>query len=52
MDLSKDWPDLSTKPIDYPFGPFLDTFSEQQHKLGPFKPIEETRAKKEFSLHL
>jgi thiosulfate dehydrogenase len=52
MDLSKDWPDLSTKPIDYPFGPFLDTFNEQQHKLGPFKPIEETRAKKEFSLHL
>jgi thiosulfate dehydrogenase len=36
-----DWPDLKAKPIDYPFGPYADTFSEQQHKLGPFPPIEE-----------
>lgn len=38
-DKSKDWPLLSTKPIDYPFGPYADSFSEQQHKFGPFEPI-------------
>lgn len=36
-----DWPKMNTKPIDHPFGPYADHFSEQQHKLGPFKPIEE-----------
>lgn len=35
----EDWPDISKKPIDHPFGPFADSFSETQHKLGPFKPI-------------
>jgi len=38
-DLSGDWPDISKKPIDHPFGPFADTFSEVQHKYGPFSPI-------------
>lgn len=36
---SYDWPKLTTKPVDYPFGPFTDTFSAWQHKYGPFKPI-------------
>ncbi|MBO9727099.1 MAG: c-type cytochrome [Chitinophaga sp.] len=35
----EDWPVISTKPVDHPFGPFSDTFSEQQHKYGPFGPI-------------
>jgi thiosulfate dehydrogenase len=35
----KDWPDISKKPIDHPFGPYADGFSEKQHKLGPFKLI-------------
>lgn len=39
-DLSKDWPDVSKKPVDHPFGPYADPFPEQQHKLGPFKPIK------------
>lgn len=38
-DLSKDWPKISAKPVDHPFGPYTDTFSEQQHKYGPFSPI-------------
>lgn len=38
-----DWPNISTKPIDHPFGPFADTFSEQQHKFGPFGPIQQFR---------
>lgn len=42
-DLSKDWPDIAKKPIDHPFGPYADGFDEMQHKLGPFKPIEEKR---------
>jgi thiosulfate dehydrogenase len=40
-DLSSDWPDISKKPIDHPFGPYADGFEEAQHKLGPFKPIEQ-----------
>ena len=41
INVPKDWPDKSKKPIDHPFGPYSDKFSEQQHKLGPFKPIAE-----------
>jgi thiosulfate dehydrogenase len=37
----QDWPKLETKPPDYPFGPYADRFSEQQHKYGPFIPIKE-----------
>jgi thiosulfate dehydrogenase len=44
-DLSKDWPRLSGKPIDHPFGPYNDNFSEQQHKYGPFEPIAALRKK-------
>ena len=33
-----DWPDLRLKPVDYPFGPYADTFSEQQHKFGATHP--------------
>ena len=40
-DKSKDWPKLADKPIDHPFGPYADPFSENQHKYGPFKPIED-----------
>lgn len=38
-DLSGDWPDISGKPFDHPFGPYADPFPEEQHKYGPFKPI-------------
>jgi thiosulfate dehydrogenase len=37
--LKTDWPDVSKKPFDHPFGPFSDPFSEAQHKFGPFGPI-------------
>lgn len=40
-DLSKDWPDISKKNFDHPFGPFADPFSQEQHKFGPYKPINE-----------
>ncbi len=35
----EDYPDRTKKPIDAPYGPYLDGFSEQQHKYGPFSPI-------------
>jgi thiosulfate dehydrogenase len=37
--LDKDFPDLLRKPIDAPYGPYADGFSERQHKFGPFGPI-------------
>ncbi|MCB0819289.1 MAG: c-type cytochrome [Bacteroidetes bacterium] len=40
-DLSNDWPDISKKPIDHPFGPYADPFPESQHKYGPYKPIDD-----------
>lgn len=30
---------IRVKPIDYEKPPFVDTFSELQHKFGPFQPI-------------
>jgi thiosulfate dehydrogenase len=45
-DLSKDWPKTAGKPVDHPFGPFADKFSEAQHKYGPFGPIADARKKK------
>ena len=42
-DLSKDWPNISKKPVDHPFGPYTDSFSEQQHKFGPYAPIKDYR---------
>jgi thiosulfate dehydrogenase len=36
-DISADWPDVTTKPVDHPFGPFADSLSEYQHKYGPFR---------------
>ncbi|MBK9177214.1 MAG: c-type cytochrome [Flavobacteriales bacterium] len=38
-DLTDDWPDISKKPVDHPFGPYADKFTEQQHKYGPFDAI-------------
>jgi len=40
MATPKDWPDISKKPIDHPFGPYADGFSETQHKYGPFETIK------------
>ncbi len=43
-DLTQDWPDISKKPMDHPFGPFSDSFTEEQHKFGPFKPIKAAKS--------
>jgi thiosulfate dehydrogenase len=34
-----DYPHPEEKSIDYARGPFVDTFTSTQHKLGPFQPI-------------
>lgn len=47
ISVPKDWPDKSKKPVDHPFGPYADAFTEKQHKLGPFKPIAEEQKKRE-----
>ncbi len=39
--LEQDFPDLLKKPIDAPYGPYADGFSEEQHKYGPYGPIRE-----------
>ena len=41
----EDWPDISKKPIDHPFGPYADGFNEMQHKYGPYPPIKKAREK-------
>ena len=43
---TQDWPDISKKPIDHPFGSYSDDFSELQHKYGPFGVIKEQRMAK------
>ena len=40
-----DWPNLNSKPVDHPFGPYTDGFSEIQHKYGPFAPIAAAKEK-------
>lgn len=38
-NLEKDFPNRLQKPVDAPYGPYVDGFSAEQHKLGPFEPI-------------
>jgi thiosulfate dehydrogenase len=40
-DQSKDWPNIARKPIDFSFAPYQDSFSEKQHKYGPYLPIQQ-----------
>jgi thiosulfate dehydrogenase len=44
-DYSKDYPNIGGKPVDHPFGPYKDNFSEHQHKYGPFEPIQQAKGK-------
>ncbi len=37
--LERDYPKLTEKPADAPYGPYADGYSSQQHRLGPFAPI-------------
>ena len=39
-NLEQDYPDKTAKPVDNPYGPFADDFPLEQHKYGPFQPID------------
>lgn len=49
INVPRDWPDISKKPVDHPFGPYIDSFTETQHKYGPFKPIDEEQKKRDLA---
>lgn len=38
-NLDKDFPNRLQKPVDTAYGPYVDDFSPEQHKYGPFDPI-------------
>lgn len=38
-NLDRDFPIRLQKPVDTPYGPYADGFSQEQHKFGPFGPI-------------
>lgn len=40
-NLEIDYPDRATKPVDGPYGPYVDSFPIEQHRIGPFGPIRE-----------
>ena len=39
-NFAADYPDKRTKPIDAAYPPFIDPFPLEQHRFGPFQPIE------------
>lgn len=40
-DVDKDYPVGSEKAVDAGYGPYVDGFSQDQHKYGPFQPIRD-----------
>ncbi len=40
-NLDQDFPIRLEKPVDAGYGPYVDDFPQEQHKLGPFKPIRD-----------
>jgi thiosulfate dehydrogenase len=39
-NLDRDYPDRTAKPVDNAYGPFADPFPIEQHRFGPYGPIE------------
>lgn len=39
-NLDRDFPDKTKKPADTGYGPYADPFPIEQHRFGPFAPIE------------
>lgn len=42
--LDRDYPDRARKPVDAPFPPYADDFSQQQHTFGPWQAMLDARA--------
>ena len=49
MNLQEDFPDLKKKPMSTPYPPYIDSFSQLQHQLGPYQPIFDFY-KKEYNI--
>lgn len=47
-DIKNDYPDLQQKPIDFPFSPYEDGFTEVQHKYGPYQGMFEMGEKSDM----
>lgn len=46
-DHSKDYAaDISKKPFDFPFAPYADKFSQEQHKFGPYTEMPSAKKKR------
>lgn len=43
VGLAADYSNRAEKRVDTPYGPYADEFSADQHKFGPFGPIEQAR---------
>jgi thiosulfate dehydrogenase len=39
--LEADFPDRARKPVDAPYPPYIGPFTPDQHRLGPWPPIQE-----------
>ena len=39
-ELEADFPDRTRKPVDAAYPPFIGPFTPDQHRLGPWKPIQ------------
>lgn len=39
LNTENDYPDKKLKPVSTPYGPWVDDFTPEQHKYGPFLPI-------------
>ena len=51
-DQSLDWKIISEKPVDFPYGPYTDHYTEEQHKYGPYTPIiQSNQTSKKSSSH-
>ena len=44
-NIKADFPARKNKPVDAAFAPYTPGFSAEQHKYGPWKPIQEARDK-------
>ncbi len=44
--LDKDYPKLEKKPVDCPYPPYADHFSQEQHQYGPFQAMKDAQKRK------
>jgi len=43
--MENDYPNLEKKPVDSPYPPYADKFSQAQHQYGPFQEMNDARKK-------